>query len=147
MRERYNLSHTHSRSWRHGGSEWDICEVQPSTEWFVLVDTHHAVAGDFNLVVDVMADGTVRPLAPYVALNSPFCRCTCQRLVRDAQSINPTYEFNHQYATSVIRTEERNEYCAEVHARGLTPSVNGYFAFVHMRPEARARYTFYSQER
>lgn len=146
-KDRYGLPTVSARSWRKGGSEWDICEAEVTSEWFILVDTHHAIASDFSLMVDVAADGTVRPLAPYTAFNSSFCRCTCKQLVLDAQVINPEYQFNHQYATSVIHKAERDLYCAEVTARDLSPSINGYFAFVHRRPESRARYTFYSQER
>lgn len=132
-----------SRNWAIGptpSARWDLCDAEVESDWFMLANTFFTAPLDFNVPVEKTADGGIKPLAPYLEHDSPFCDRECRNAIKESRAHgNPNFDRHYGQEFAVFNTAVRNEYCTSLaNLTSAEPSIDGYFSFMSSQGGAAA---------
>ena len=95
-------------------SEMNICDVQVSTDWFVITDDKHSIIDDMRILVT--PDGSKRPLQAFVPSNMKSCQesTVCRETVALGNKLFPSMNSYVLSGDALFHRSLRDEFCRYV---------------------------------
>lgn len=129
----------------------DLCDAEPTTDYFVLTDVGHVPREKIELLV--ASDGSNRPVVPFVSTESVHCSSykSCDDVIQDARQDFFASADRFVFSSDMIfRRDFVQKYCGELlrsRNRGrsvapLAPTATSYIAYLQRIDIAESYYAF-----